>query len=186
MNDGYPAAESVVKPHQCLIGQRDLRDQNDCLLSLRDDLPDHLDIHLGLSASGDSLNQKTAVRTLPDPGKDPVRSRPLLLIELYLLMGKCLIGYRIPVLSGPLDPDITLLYHRPDHRACHMQLSGAHLIRKPLFLKQSLHQAKPCLLMETFHLFRFLLCAVPVKRQTDDPFLSHSGFLSRRKHGPQG
>ena len=84
MNDRNSAVEPVIEPHQCLISQRDLRDQDNCLLPLRNHMRDQLYVDLCLSASGHSLNQETAVRFFVRPGDDAVRGAPLRFIELHL------------------------------------------------------------------------------------------------------
>ena len=54
---GDPLAKTVVKPHDCLIGQGDLRDQNDGLFSLRQRSCDKLHIDFRLTASRNTMQK---------------------------------------------------------------------------------------------------------------------------------
>ena len=51
IHDGYPVPEPPVKPHHRLIGQGDLRDQDDRLLPHIYHRPDHLHVDFCLPAS---------------------------------------------------------------------------------------------------------------------------------------
>ena len=57
MKDRNPVSKSSIKPHDRLIGQRDLRNQHNSLFSLFQDPADHFHINFCLAASGDAIYQ---------------------------------------------------------------------------------------------------------------------------------
>ena len=105
MQDGYPLSESCIEAHQRLKGQRDLRDQDDRLLSLRDDAGDQFHIHFGLAAAGDAVDQRRSWCLFPHPRTDLLHHGLLPSGELCLFLCALCPRLRCPVLSCRLDPD---------------------------------------------------------------------------------
>ena len=67
MDDGYPVTKPAVKPHNCLVGKRNLRYQHNGLPALLYRSCNQFHIDFRLSASGYSEDQRhSALFFLPD------------------------------------------------------------------------------------------------------------------------
>ena len=139
-------AESAVEAQHGLIREGDLRDQNDCLLSLFQNPPDQFHIYPGLSASRDSMNQAGTPPVLP-LFKNLPHSLLLLCGERrrFLLHRHACKGIS-PDLAGT-DLQNALLLQRADGIARNLMLSCGFSIRNLLPLLQKQQQAKTRLLI---------------------------------------
>ena len=186
MDDGDPAAEAVIEPHHGLVGQRDLRDQDDRLPSSPDRLRDQLDIDLRLAAAGHPLYQVSSTGSFLPVGDDALHRPALFLVQFHLRMGKCLRQLRIPVDPGPLHPDESLFHQGLDDGGRDVELLRADLIGKPLLLDDGAHQSLSCRLMAPAHHIQFPLRALPGDRQDHHALLKRGRFLPGGKDGPHG
>ena len=65
IHHGYPVTEMPVKPHQRLIGQRDFRNQHDCLPSSFYNLLNDGNIYFRFAAACNAMNQADTGDVLP-------------------------------------------------------------------------------------------------------------------------
>ena len=147
MDDGNPVSESVVKPHQCLVGQCDLGDQHNCLLTMFHREGDQLNIDLRLPGPGHAPDQVSSRRLLFPGAADCADDLLLLCIQRDTLVRKGLRQLRGPVCILALDPNEPFLRQRPDNRRRYVQLLRDNLPGKGLFLRKCRQKPLACLLL---------------------------------------
>ena len=153
---GHLISKAAIESHHRLIGQSDLRDQHDDLLSLSQRMGDQFHIDFRLTAAGNAMDQIGTMISCILLGGDDIHDVLLLIIELY--RSSCLFLAVGPVTGmaasshghGQRIAILSLLDHRDDILVLQafyggwadMQFSGHHLIRQFSIFLQCLQQTQ--------------------------------------------
>ena len=104
IDDGDPVPEPAVEPHDRLIRQGDLRDQNDGLAALIQHMGDQLHVHLCLSAACDPVKEPRPGLPRIHGGLHRSRSPFLILVEDHRSLSRSISLHRVPAFF--LGPDL--------------------------------------------------------------------------------
>ena len=142
-----PVSERTVEPHHRLVGQRDLRDQDNSLLALFHHKADHLHIYLSLPTAGNSVEQIGPAYPSFIVFPETFDHMLLFLRICDLLSSHSAFLHRIAVNPPLLHGKNPLLFKHPDNRKGYVQFLCYQIIFQHRIIQKGSQKPGPGLLI---------------------------------------
>ena len=157
--------KTLIKPQQCLVGQGDLRNQHDTLLSSLQHGIDHFHIDFCLAASRNTVQKHRCPVSCIIRTDKIIRNFLLHLCQLLFFAGQLIKMYRIAVCFIAFHPQNALRRHTRYRLRRNCQLTGYHRITERRSLQQCFEEPYLCRLMFFLCLTQIFSCFVFRYRQ---------------------